>query len=195
LQQGFCLARFGEHTNPVVVEALYLGGAHCCWALLVARPGPAAGLSTAEHDFGNINAVLEKVGGSVLIVSGDNRFAYAFSDFGDSGFPVLAMSYRNSNFVDVTRAEHHLVEEDAQVQWHWFSRDRLDPYGYLAAWTADQCELGNWKLAWGTLDELDRQGTFKAHLFEGVDWPRGWTYLHALRSFLGRIGYCPQGPV
>jgi hypothetical protein len=195
LQQGFCLARFAAGSDPVLVDALYSGGAHCCSVIVVAVPGPQKRLTVLEHDFGNPPARLVDVRSQTLLVSGDNRFAYAFSGFAGSGFPILTMTVRGRVFVNVTRSHLELVAGDAADQWSWFDRDHADPYGVLAAWVADKCELGQGQGAWTELGRLATSDVLERGTeYMGVDWPNEWSYVRALKTFLGVTGYCP-GPV
>lgn len=187
---GFCLARFAGSAAPVALEGTFGGGPHCCWALRALGRGTADRLSTTQHGFGDVPAVLHDVGGATVVVSGDDRFSYAFSSYAESAWPVLALTYRSGAFVNVTSTSRGLVKADARHWWASYKAHPARPFGPLAAWAADQCELGSSARAWATLTRLGEHGAFKGLAGGGEQWPRGTAYVPALRVFLVGLGYC-----
>ena len=73
----------------------------------------------------------------------------------------------------------------------WWTAFNSNPglgLGVLAAWVADQCNLGQGTAAWTTVDQLQAQG----RLSGPAGWPQGAAYVQALKSFLAQHGYCPS---
>jgi hypothetical protein len=174
--------------EPEVMLDLYTGGAHCCWYTEVYHYS-AAGNSyvLTTHGWGNVEYRLSDLDHDGLpeLVSGDDRFAYVFTDFAGSSFPLQIWHYRGA-FDDVTRRFPARIRRDARRQWHWAlaKPTRTDNRGYLAAWTADRCLLRHRAAAFKRLDLLRRRG----QIAKGWDrTPR--RYLRHLRRFLHRTGY------
>lgn len=175
--------------EPEVVLDLYSGGAHCCWYTEVYRyVAASSSYQPTTHVFGNAQyrtADLDHDGLPELL-TGDDRFAYVFTDFADSSFPVQILRYRSDRFVDVTRRFPALIRRDARKEWRWaLSRQRrTNNVGFLAAWTADQCLLRQCKSAFRQLSVLRRQRRI------GLGWDRtARQYITHLRRFLRRTGY------
>ena len=159
--------------EPEILVDLWTGGAHCCSWTRIYRWNGSGYTSTAAF-WGDLEYKLEPLGdGGLDLVSADDRFAYAFSSFAGSGFPLRIWSYRAGRLVDVTAQHRPLVARDAARWWRIASaaRRRHDEVeGVLAAWAADEARLGKGAtaLAW-----LRRH-----HLY-----PKG------LAAFLARFGY------
>jgi hypothetical protein len=176
-------------TEPEVVLDLYSGGAHCCWYAEVYRyVAPSNTYVLTTHVFGNVEyrSVDPDHDGLPEFLTGDDRFAYTFTDFADSSWPVQILRYRAGRFVDVTRRFPALIRRDARREWRWAisKQRRANNAGFLAAWTADQCLLRHCKSAFRQLAVLKRQRRI------GLGWDRtARQYLAHLRKFLRRIGY------
>lgn len=176
----------GDGTPELLLD-LYTGGAHCCFLTqvfdLVASPP-----RKRELDFADAGARLIVVGGRVLFRTNDPVFAYAFTDFADSGSPLALWAYTRSGMHDVTREEPALVRRDATTWWNAFrtqSRRKGDVRGLLAAWAADEALLGRAAQAHATLAGLARAG----RLDQGESGPKGAAYVRQLWRFLARHGY------
>ena len=175
--------------EPEVVLDLYSGGAHCCWYTQVYRyTASANAYLMVTHGWGNAGyrSVDLDHNGLPEFVSGDDRFAYVFTDFADSSWPVQIWSYRSGRFIDVTRKHPALIRRDARREWRWAFATQRRAYnvGFLAAWTADQCLLRHCKSAFKQLGALRRQGRI------GLGWDRTTRrYLVHLHKFLRRTGY------
>ena len=186
-RQSISVRNLDSGPEPEVVLDLYSGGAHCCWYAEVYRAESTAdGLTT--HVFGNADYRIANLDheGAPEFLTGDNRFAYEFTDFADSSGPVQIWRYRAGRFVDVTRRFPALIRRDARREWRRaLSRQgRADNVGFLAAWAADQCLLRHCKPAFEQLGVLRRQGRI------GLGWDRtARKYLTHLRRFLRRTNY------
>ena len=188
-QQSVAIRNLDSDSEPEVVLDLYWGGAHCCWYTQVYRYVSATGsYSVRTHLWGNVDyrpADLDG-DGQAEFVSADDRFAYQFTSFAGSGFPIRIWDYRDGRFSDVTRRFPARIRRDAHRQWHWASikQSRGDNAGLLAAWTADECLMHHCRSAFRQLEVLRREHRL------GLGWDRtARAYLRHLRGFLRRTGY------
>jgi hypothetical protein len=180
--------------EPEVWVDTYTGGAHCCdesrFFRYVPKRRDYAGLL---RRWGNVGYRDKNVDGRghVELVSEDDRFAYVFTSFAGSAFPLQIWHYDGGRLVDVTRSFPSLVKGDADQLWRLyrrFSSGRDDPRGVLAAWVADQYLLGRGAEAWTTMERLRERGAFGPRP-DLSGWPQGKAYLRALRAYLVKLGY------
>ena len=80
------------------------------------------------------------------IVTADDTFAYAFTDYAASGLPLKILRLRGAGFVDVTRQYPSMLASDAS-RWLQAFRSMApqhydDSVGLIAAWAADEYLLG-----------------------------------------------------
>lgn len=184
-----CIALLGAPDEPTVIVPNYLGGAHCCTLLnLVGAAG--GGIATAT-DLGNPSAVLVPEGGRSIIVTADNAFAYAFTDYAASAMPirVLQLAADSDSVSVVTRRWLDLVRQDSAYWLSLFqaSIKRPPPYderGLLAAWAADECELN---LCTAALDRI--RGISAKYLRFPDTGTSVASYVRQLQSFLQGHGY------
>jgi subtilisin-like proprotein convertase family protein len=197
------IGRFGRPTGlvvrdldadgePEVLLDVFTGGAHCCVHSLIYRYDPTRHrYRLAVHDWGNVGYRIVDLdrNGQPELRSADDRFAYAFTSYAGSVFPVRIWHYRHGRLVDVTRSFPGLVRADAANAWRaYLSLRRTDPRGALAAWLADQCLLGRQDEGWRKVDAAYRRRELGPRA--GLSgWPQGRAYLKALRSFLRKLGY------
>ena len=188
-----CLVSFPGNTRPTALIGLSSGGAHCCLTL---RAYDAVGgrWRTTDDALGSGAVRLVPVGSSPAIVTSDGSFAYRFADFAGSGLPVRVLQVQGDRFVDVTRRHPPLIAADAIRWWDAFEAGRSDPLGVLAAWTADECELGNQTRAYSRLRALAAAGSLNLTPGQTDGWATGTAYLADLQSFLVRRGYCAARP-
>ena len=175
--------------EPDVVLDLYTGGAHCCFVEQVFQGPGANGVTMAEHDFGNGRGQLEALGpaGRSVLVSVDNRFAYAFTDYADSGLPAQVWAFSGGAFTDVTREYPALISTDAARQWRYFKQRKENDVGFFAAWAADEEMLGHGSLVKHTLARELRTGRLRAARPPvGV---KGKRFARELTADLKRWGY------
>jgi hypothetical protein len=182
-----------EHNGqPDVVLDLFSGGAHCCSIEQVFSfdPGTMSYLKT-ERNFGDPGLQIVDLGhdGHYEFLTGDDSFAYQFTDFAASGLPIQILSFANRQFTDVTRAYPKLIVKDA-ARWlrafRHLARDRYgDSVGVIAAWAADEELLGHRRLVSRFLASQARAG----HLNSGTGQAGGLRFIAALDRFLRRRGY------
>jgi hypothetical protein len=180
--------------EPEVILYLYWGGAHCCWYTQVYRYGSSSNnYALSTHVWGNTSARTADLNHNRRreFVSADDRFSYQFTDFADSAWPVQIWAFDAGAFANVTRRFPASIRADARRQWRLaFSRgaDGIRRRGVLAAWTADECLLGNCRQAFAKLDALRRAGELAVRLRCPCD-RTARAYVSHLRRFLRRTGY------
>lgn len=164
-----------------VVLQLYSQGAHCCFIDQVFSPAAALGSYVmSQIDFQNSGAELKDLNhnGQIEFVSADNAFAYTFTDFAESGMPIEIFKFSDLKFVDVTREYPLLIRKDANLWWHAYETD-LDSgrVGLIAAWAADEYNLGRGSVASRTLAEQVSEHRIPVQ------------FVKRLKAFLKRYGY------
>jgi hypothetical protein len=175
--------------EPEIVLDLYWGGAHCCWYTQVYRYDPGTnGYLLKRHFWGDADYRTADLDGDGLpeLVSGDSRFAYQFTSFAFSTWPVQIWRYRIGRFDDVTRDFPTLIRRDAHSQWRLANtrRNRWNNAGFLAAWTGDECLLGHAASAFKQLEVLSREHRIGLN---AAGTPK--SYFRHLRRFLRHTGY------
>ena len=119
----------------------------------------------------------------------DERFAYAFGAYADSFSPPVIWHWRAGKLVDATRDFPAVIKANAKEAFRLFTRskrrhDDIAAHAVLAAWTADQCLLGQSAQAFARLEAARKAGDLGA--------PKaGARYITQLRAFLKRGGYLP----
>ena len=179
----------GDRVAPELLVRRWTGGVHCCYPVDVyVFPARGRPVRVAKW-FGNPGVDVREVGPKLLVVSGDNRFAYRFTSYGGSSWPIRAYALVGVHLVDVTRRHPELVRTDARWQWRLYTDDvraRRDARGVLAAWAADQCMLGREAYVRRVLPRAVAR--MKPDYAAGG--PQGAAYVRALSRFLARTGYC-----
>jgi hypothetical protein len=183
---SLCVARLARGQQPTVLLDLYSGGAHCCTVLYGYRFGSPVHRLT-EIDLGNPLAELAFEGGSFVIVTADNSFAYAFASFAGSGMPVKVLSFDGTSFTNVTRDYLGIVAEDANTWQSGYYQDPSSATGLIAAWVADEDLLGRSSSAWAFVENAVRTGQMKVKPW----FKSAAAYLDALRALLVKDGYQP----
>jgi hypothetical protein len=164
-----------------VLVQLYSQGAHCCFVDQVFSPSAAlGGYVMTQRNFENSDAALRDSNhnGQTEFVSANNAFAYEFTDFAESGMPIQIFKLISLKFVDVTRAYPSLIRKDANLWWHAYRRDPdSGRVGLIAAWAADEYNLGRGRAASRTLAAQVSARRISAR------------FVKRLKSFLKRTGY------
>ena len=178
----------GDGSRELVL-LLFTGGAHCCSFDQIFDFSGAKPRKT-EFDFADSGAAIKVVGGKVLFASGDDSFAYAFTDYADSGEPIELRTYDAGRFTNVTRDYPSVVAKDAAFWWTQYRhslKTGRDERGILAAWSADEALLGHAAGAKQTLVRLSATGVLNRA--SGLPLPKGSAYIKALWRFLDKEGY------
>jgi hypothetical protein len=178
-----------EHNGePDVVLDLYTGGAHCCFIEQVYSFDPATGTYiVAARGFSNSGAQIKDLGhdGHFEFLTADNSFAYAFTDFADSGLPIQILTFSGGRFTDVTRSYPKLIAKDAAVWLKAFKHDLTNGVGLIAAWAADEDMLGHTRLVSRTLNKELHAGNLRS--LGGAT--SGRKFIRALNQLLKKDGY------
>ena len=174
---------------PDVVLELFTGGANCCFVdqVFSLEPGRMTYVKT-ERDFVNAGASIKRLvpGGSLLFVSADPVFDYAFTDGADSAEPIQIWSFSARHFSNVTRLYPKQIAADASRWLALFRHHLSNGVGLIAAWAGDEELLGHNKLVQSTLASEARDGDLRT----GTNpLPGGSKFVAALNRLLRRYGY------
>jgi hypothetical protein len=178
--------------EPEVILDLYWGGAHCCfWTDIYRYDGSRDSYELLPHLWGDVFYKLGDADGdgrSVELISKDGRFAYEFTSFADSSFPVQIWAYGGGRLVDVTRRYKAAIAKDAATQWSRYLSylKSRGVRGFLAAWAADKCLLNQCNDAFNRLKQLAATSRLTGPYDDAVKPDQ---YLTQLRRFLQKAGY------
>ena len=195
--QAIAVRDLNASGEPQVILDLYTGGAHCCFFSRIYR-FTGTEYVPLEHMWGDLGYLLRDLNhdGTPEFVSADDRFAYAFTAYAGSAFPIQIWDYAGTGMTDVTTSYQPLIRQDARGHWRGYLRQRSskfpDPRGILAAWMADQYLLGQEAAGWATLKRLNAKGAFRG-IAGGDYWAENGKYLAKLRRFLVKTGYAGKG--
>ena len=175
--------------EPEVLVDLFWGGTHCCYYTDVYRYVRARGAYRLTVGFwGDLHPSLRDLDGDRRpeFETGDDRFAYVFTGFATSVFPIRILHFDHGRFVDATRRFPGLVQRDASKLYALYQSERRKPDGdvggILPAWLADEYLLGRGPAGWPVLREAVRRGEIRP-----FEHPR--IYLRKVRFFLRHLGY------
>ena len=144
------------------------------------------------HSWGNVGYSLRDLDrdGRPELVSADDRFAYAFTSFAGSLFPLQVWRYRDGTLAEVTPAFPAAARREADRLWRDYLEARKDESaelrGLLAAYLADEIHAGRDAQGWARLQAALHRGDLSPPQQVG---PKGKAYLKALRAFLVKNGY------
>jgi hypothetical protein len=162
----------------LVVLNLFTGGADCCGIVQIYAPSAAVGSWVlTERNFGESGAKLVDLGGHERFISGDDAFACAFIDCAQSGLPLQVFSFTGEAFHDVTTSYPALITKDANVWAKAYDANPKQGQGVIAAWAADEDNLGHEATVTSTLARQVKSGNLTA------------AYVSGLQAFLRKHGY------
>lgn len=174
------------NSEPDVLLDLFTGGAHCCSVEQVFSWDPGTmTYGLYQHDFGDPGERLVDLDhdGRYEFQTADDTFAYAFTDYADSGLPLQILSFSDHQFVNVTRHYPKLIAKDAASYLTAFKHDLGNGEGVLAAWTADEDNLGHQRLVATTLAKYLKAGDLRGGFVNGRK------FIAALNKLLKKDGY------
>ncbi|MGI8505041.1 MAG: hypothetical protein ACR2LR_28530 [Hassallia sp.] len=176
--------------EPEVIADFFTGGAHCCVYSLIYRYDRTSNQYTKiRHEWGNAGYRLQDLDKDGLseFESRDDRFAYAFTSYAASGYPLQIWQYRQGKMIDVTRRYPKSIAKDASENWQTYleaKKEGDDGKGFLAAYLADKYMLGQAKEAWQQVEQVYKEGESPSEtLLERSK------YFAPVRKFLREIGY------
>lgn len=185
------VADLAETGEPVVRLDLYTGGAHCCYVTEFYRyDAGTRAYAQREYDWGDPGYTLRRLGGQDIFETADDRFAYRFTDFAASGLPLQLLAFNGARLVDVTRRYPALIARNGALYLRAYRAQAAtgwsDTVGVIAAWAADEDELGHDAEVAAYLDAQAAAG----HLNSGEPGSaEGARFVRTLDAFLNRTGY------
>ncbi|MBD2165684.1 hypothetical protein H6G04_14900 [Calothrix membranacea FACHB-236] len=168
--------------EPEVIADFFTGGAHCCtYSLIYRYDSKAKQYKKIRHEWGNGGYRLKDLDNDGLpeFDSRDDRFAYAFSSYAASGYPLQIWQYRQGKMVNVTRRYPKLIASNAAELWKTYNEIRQqgeDGKGFLAAYLADKYMLGQGQQGWQQVQQAYKKSDRTQFFTE-------------LRKFLRETGY------
>ncbi|MEO0759042.1 MAG: hypothetical protein AAFY78_19465 [Cyanobacteria bacterium J06648_16] len=177
--------------EPEITLNTYSGGAHCCFfSLIYAYDAAQNRYSPLHHFWGNGGHAIRDLDQDGLpeFVSDDDRFAYAFTSYVGSRYPLQIRQYREGTLQNVTDQFPEQVYDHAY--WLWTDYQNLvanRPVGaandwseveqaVLAAYLADKYLLGQGEDGWH-------------RVIAAYQWPDREDFFRKLSNFLGEAGY------
>jgi hypothetical protein len=138
-----------DEGEPEVMLSTFTGGAHCCFGVVIyGYDREAATYRVVAHDFSDTGYSLKQVGGLSYpqFLGADARFAYVFTNFAASAFPIQIWRYSAGDLVEVTSCYPSLITADANQNWTAAvegAKNDQPVTGVLAAYAADEYMLGD----------------------------------------------------
>jgi hypothetical protein len=170
---------YGDGSEDVVLD-LFSGGADCCTIEQVYVSSAAVNSYVMdEHNFGEAGAVLKDIGpgGRPEFVSGNKAFYCQLTFCAASGLPLQIFEFTEEKFVDVTKQHPKLITADAARWIKLYYKDPTAGQGLIAAWAADEDNLGLQANVRTVLQLQTADGHLKA------------SFVETLQRFLKRHGY------
>lgn len=175
---------------PVVLVDLYTGGAHCCSLTLMYLLNGHGLAGRTQFNWGDPGYRLVDLNGdgTLEFESANDAFAYAFTDFADSGLPIQIWNLQGGKLEDKTTRYPGTVAADARTLLKAYAqqaRAGRDVRGILAAYVADEALLGTPDVGWNVVNDALARG----ELDFGYGGAKGIAYITKLRRFLAAHGY------
>jgi hypothetical protein len=189
----------GDGEPEVLVDA-FSGGAHCCTITPIFRWDEVGGVGYRKltGSFGNVGYSLDDLDrdGRPEFVTEDDSFAYEFTAYAFSLFPLRILAYGTDRsgrtaLRDVTQGYLPMVAKEAAAFRREVAKAHKggDARGVIAAYVADLYRLDRKKQANAYLNSALRRGLLKSP-FDGPDiWPTQRKYIRELKKFLKKHGY------
>ena len=181
--RGFTVQDLNGDNDPEVIADMFTGGAHCCrYSLIYQYDRNQKQYVESRRDWGNLGYQLRDLDrdGKSEFYSADDRFAYAFTSYAASAFPIQILRFENGTVVDVTRQYPKEVYSSAYQLWQAYQRIKAEEgaevKGVLAAYLADKYLLGQQEDGWNQLKTVYQESD-RAEFFG------------KLRQFLKETGY------
>jgi hypothetical protein len=184
----------GDGTVEVILE-VYTGGAHCCveaWIYHGAKK-TVAKFADAGYRLRDLDG-----DGRPEFLTADAAFAYAFSSYAASRFPLLVLDWQGDKLMDVTRSlpavRPRLLREAKRFRsdylkarkrihrgrGHFDIGDVETVRSALAAYAADECTLGRCRRGLAVVHRAVRRHDVR---------PNGPGFERRLKRFLRSLGY------
>jgi hypothetical protein len=181
-ESGLMVRDLDGDQEPEIITDFFTGGAHCCTYSLIYRYDAAKKTYVeSDHQWGDLGYKIQDLdkNGTIEFKSANPAFAYAFSSFAASAFPIQIWRYDHGKMIDETRRHKDDIYADAYLQWQHYAEVKKEDgevKGVLAAYLADKYLLNQQEDGWKRLRDVyqadDRQQFFTD-----------------LRRFLAEAGY------
>jgi hypothetical protein len=186
------LRQLDGDSEPEAIVDLFTGGAHCCFlSVIYGYSASADKYRHLTHDWHDPSYSLSNLDqkGAPEFSSADARFAYVFTAYAQSRFPIQIWHYKKGKMVDVTRQFPKAVRKHASGLLAEYDKSHSDHdmRGVVAAYVADQYLLGEAKKGWDMAETARKDGALNGT--PGDSWPKRKAYLDELRKFLEKRGY------
>ena len=178
---------------PVVHVVGYAGAMTCCGMERTYYPRPDSTYATLDHSLGRGPGTFELAGGQVVLGASNADFNVKFDCGACSPGPLQVLTFADGRTVDITRPFPERIAAEADGWWKTIQGANPPFLGVVAAWTADECEVGKQTLAYATLDALNAAGKLVIPGESPSPTPfflEGSAFIAALMSFLKSEGYC-----
>ena len=197
-ESDICLAQFSDEPaiGLAVLVATAPAGCNQCTSL-VELYSAYVGLiqPTAVEDTGHFAVGITSTSSGVEVIGDDPAFFGAFSDDAGAADPLRVYRVTQSGFEDVTRSQTELLRADARSLWTNYQQaagaraptGEPDVRGVLAAWAADECDLGHCQSALATVSSRGVAAVPQD--------PSRADYLRSLKQVLVREGYASSAQV
>jgi hypothetical protein len=173
---------YGDGSQDVVLN-LWNGGADCCVVADVFVHSSAMNSYVLDqHNFGEAGFTLRDIGpgGRPLFVTANRNYYCEFANCASSGLPLQVLEFSGERFIDVTRRYPGLIRADAAKWWRLYigHAHTHGGQGLLAAWAADEENLGDGRTVTRTLRQQVTAGNisngFAAALASFLSHPGNW---------------------
>lgn len=165
--------------EPEVLLTIYSGGAHCCFSSVLYGFDRTSGHYIAlTRSWGDFPPSLHRYGGTsqLVIVHAASSFAYTFSSFAGTGFPIEILGYTPVKLVDLVACYPNITRDDADHWWHHARENPDETTGFLAAYAADLYRLGEGDQAMSAIRGSRMHGVDNAYLWHLYDTLRSDGY-------------------
>lgn len=165
--------------EPEILLDFFTGGAHCCtYSLIYRYESERNQYSPILHNWGNRGYRLRELNGdegTPEFLSEDDRFAYEFTAYAASAYPLRIWRYQQGQMEETTHEFPDLIYQRAVELWQGFEEQRrngIDPSGIgvrglLAAYLASKHQLEQGEDGWQrvlTVYRLSDRRQFFNHL-------------------------------
>lgn len=115
------LEQFQPGGSKYYLFQLYSGGAHCCSSLLITEIRDNKFIALDTGFYGNSGYVIEDLNkdGTKEIISGNDMFAYAFTNYSETRFPLRVDKFENGKLKDITGS----FKDDLIMEVGYFEED------------------------------------------------------------------------
>ena len=179
--------------QPLVYLNGWAGAMTCCGIVRVYYPATVGSYLSLDRDQGR-SYPSEQILGGYVVIMGNNRDWNSHFSCGACRGPIQITSFQHGEYLDATRQYLAQIQTDASQLFKAVTPPYYNALIPLAAWVADECELGNQSQAFATLDSMQANGQLSpppGSSAENFGYTlTGSAYLSDVRTFLRQERYC-----